>query len=88
MKVVEDGVYISVKPRKTRTVVVIDVNFDNITLAVFTPSGMIARLKRLEVPLRRIPTRRIRIERIQRRYSKPWEFVKGVKEAVERQGMR
>ncbi|MEM4615012.1 MAG: hypothetical protein QXN25_05405, partial [Desulfurococcaceae archaeon] len=45
VKVVEDKVYVSVyfgqivKPRKTRTIATIDVNFDNVTLAVFAPGG-------------------------------------------------
>ncbi|MEM0050509.1 MAG: hypothetical protein QXW39_08280 [Candidatus Bathyarchaeia archaeon] len=42
----------------------IDVNFDNVTLAVFTPGGRIIRLKRFETSLRKILTHRIWIERI------------------------
>jgi len=94
MKVVEDEVYVAiyfrkaVKPRKTKTVMTIDVNFNNITLAIFTHSGRVIRLKRLETPLRKILTHRIWIERVQRRYSKSWRSIKGVREAIEKHGDR
>jgi len=48
-----------------------DVNFNNITLAVFTSSGELLKLKRYKTPLRRILTHRIWIERVQRRYPRP-----------------
>ncbi|MEM3988311.1 MAG: hypothetical protein QXZ22_06870 [Sulfolobales archaeon] len=94
VKVVEDNVYVSVyfrrvvKPRKTKTVMTIDVNFDNVTLAVFTPSGRVIRLKRLETPLRKVLTHRIWIERIQRRYSRSWRFIRGIRRAIKRHGER
>ncbi|MEM0262365.1 MAG: zinc ribbon domain-containing protein [Nitrososphaerota archaeon] len=94
VKVVGDKVYVAVyfrktvEPRRTRTVMTVDVNFDNITLAVFTPSGRIIRLKRLETPLRKILTHRIWIERIQRRYAKSWRFIREVREAIEKHGER
>ncbi|MEM4665581.1 MAG: RNA-guided endonuclease TnpB family protein [Sulfolobales archaeon] len=94
VKVVEDNVYVSVyfrrvvKPRKTRTVMTIDVNFDNATLAVFTSSGKLLKLKRYETPLRKILTHRIWIERIQRRYSRSWRFIRGVRRAIRRHGER
>ncbi|MEM4814771.1 MAG: zinc ribbon domain-containing protein [Ignisphaera sp.] len=94
VKVVEDKVYVSVyfrktvKSRRTRTVMTIDVNFDNVTLAVFTHSGRILRLKRFETPLRKILTHRIWIERIQRRHSRSWRFARGVREAIKKHGDR
>ncbi|MEM4938976.1 MAG: IS200/IS605 family accessory protein TnpB-related protein, partial [Sulfolobales archaeon] len=94
VKVVEDDVYVSVyfrrvvKLRKTRTVMAIDVNFNNITLAIFTHSGEMIRLKRLETPLRKVLTHRIWIERVQRRYPRSWRFVKEVREAIEKHGDR
>ncbi|MEM1623325.1 MAG: hypothetical protein QW543_04220 [Sulfolobales archaeon] len=94
VKVVEDNVYVSVyfrravEPRRTRTVVTIDVNFDNATLAVFALSGKLLKLKRFKTPLRKILTHRIWIERIQRRYSKSWRFVRGVRRAIRRHGER
>jgi hypothetical protein len=43
----------------------IDPNFDNVTLAVFTLSGRLVKLKRFKTPHRKILTHRIWIERIQ-----------------------
>ncbi|MEM2499357.1 MAG: zinc ribbon domain-containing protein [Sulfolobales archaeon] len=94
MKVVEDKVYVAVyfrravKPRRTRTIMTIDVNFDNVTLAVFALSGELLKLKRFKTPLRKILTHRIWIERIQRKYSRSWRFVKGVKKAIKKHGNR
>ncbi|MEM4549932.1 MAG: zinc ribbon domain-containing protein, partial [Sulfolobales archaeon] len=94
VKVVEDEVYVSiyfrraVKPRRTRTVMAVDVNFDNATLAVFALSGELLKLKRYKTPLKRMLTHRIWIERIQRRYSKSWRFVRGIRRAIRRHGER
>ncbi|MEM0232731.1 MAG: IS200/IS605 family accessory protein TnpB-related protein [Candidatus Nezhaarchaeales archaeon] len=94
VKIVEDKVYVAiyfrktVKPRRTKTITTIDINFNNVTLAVFTPSGRMIRLKRFETPLRKMLTHRIWIERVQRRYSKSWRFIKGVREAIEKHGDR
>jgi len=77
-----------VKPVKSRTVMSIDLNFDNVTLAVFTPSGRLLRLKRFKTPHRRILTQRIWIERIQGRYPRSWRYIRGVRRAVERHGER
>jgi predicted NBD/HSP70 family sugar kinase len=54
-----------VKVVKPRTVMAIDLNFDNITLAVFTLNGRLVKLKRFTTPLREILTHRIWIGRIQ-----------------------
>ncbi|MEM3974810.1 MAG: RNA-guided endonuclease TnpB family protein [Ignisphaera sp.] len=94
VKIVEDRIYVAVyfrktiKPRKTRTVMTVDMNFDNVTLAVFTPSGELLKLKRFKTPLRKILTHRIWIERIQRKYSKPWRFIRGIKRAIKKHGER
>jgi putative transposase len=66
-----------VKPVKLKTVMAVDVNFDNLTLAVFTLDGRVVRLKRLKTPLKKMLTHRIWIERIQRRYPESWRFIKG-----------
>ncbi|MEM1668614.1 MAG: zinc ribbon domain-containing protein [Thermofilaceae archaeon] len=94
VKIVENEVYVAVyfrravKPRRTRTIMTIDVNFDNATLAVFTSSGKLLKLKRYETPLRRMLTHRIWVERIQRRYSRSWRFIRGVRRAIRRHGER
>ncbi|MEM0066551.1 MAG: zinc ribbon domain-containing protein, partial [Sulfolobales archaeon] len=92
VKVVEDEVYVAVyfrravEPRRTRTVMTVDVNFDNVTLAVFALSGELLKLKRYKTPLKRMLTHRIWIERIQRRYSRSWRFIRGVRRAIRRHG--
>jgi len=94
VKVVEDEVYVAVyfrravKPRRTRTVMAIDVNFDNVTLAVFALSGELLKLKRYKTPLKRMLTHRIWVERIQRRYSRSWRFIRGIRRAIRRHGER
>jgi putative transposase len=64
----------------------IDLNFDNITIAVLTLDGKLLGLKRFKTPLRKVLTHRIWVERIQRRYPRSWRFIKGVKKAVDRHG--
>jgi putative transposase len=77
-----------VKPVKPKTVMTIDLNFDNITLAILTLDGRLVKLKRFKTPHREILTHGIWIERIQRRYPKSWRFIKGVRKAIERHGER
>jgi len=69
----------AIKPSKPRTVMAIDLNFDNVTLAVFTLDGKLIRLKRFKTPHRKVLTQRIRIERIQKRYSRSWRYIRGVR---------
>jgi putative transposase len=78
----------SVRTVEPRTVMSIDLNFDNVTLAVLTLDGKLIRLKRFKTPHRRILTHRIWIERIQGRYPRSWRFTKGIREAIERHGER
>jgi putative transposase len=77
-----------VRPLEPKTVMAIDLNFDNVTLAVFTLSGRLVKLKRFKTPHRRILTHRIWIERIQGRYPRSWRFTKGIREAIERHSER
>jgi putative transposase len=66
----------------------IDLNFDNVTLTVFTLDGKLIRLKKLKTPHKKILTHKIWIERIQRKYPKSWRFIKGVRKAIEKHGER
>ena len=77
-----------IKLLKPRTVMSIDLNFDNITLAVLTLDGRLLKLKRFKTPHRKVLTHRIWVERVQRRYPRSWRFVKGVKKAIDRHGER
>jgi putative transposase len=78
----------SVRIVEPKTVMAIDLNFDNVTLAVFALSGRLLRLKRFKTPHRRILTHRVWIERAQGRYPRSWRFIKGVRRAIERHGER
>jgi putative transposase len=49
----------AVKAVKPRTVMAIDLNFDNVTLAVLTLDGRLLKLKRFRTPLRKVLTHRI-----------------------------
>jgi putative transposase len=74
------------KAVKPRTVMSIDLNFDNVTLAIFTLNGRLAKLKRFKTPLRKVLTHRIWVERVQKRYPRSWRFIKGVRKAIDRHG--
>jgi putative transposase len=76
------------KAVKPRTVMSIDLNFDNVTLAIFTLNGRLAKLKRFKTPHRKVLTHRIWVERVQKRYPRSWRFIKGVRKAVDRHGER
>ena len=60
----------TVKPVSLKTVMAVDVNFDNLTLALFTLDGRVVKLKRYKTPLRKILTHRIWVEKIQKRYPR------------------
>jgi putative transposase len=49
----------TVKPIKPKTIIAIDLNFDNLTLAVFTMNDRLIKLKKFATPLRKILTHRI-----------------------------
>jgi putative transposase len=78
----------AIKPLKPRTVMAIDLNFDNVTIAVLALDGRLVKLKRFKTPHRKILTHKIWIERIQRRHPKSWRFIKGVRRAIEKHGER
>jgi len=78
----------SIKPLKPKTVMAVDLNFDNVTIALFALDGRLTGLKRFKTPHRKILTHKIWVERIQRRYPKSWRFIKGVRKAIERHGKK
>jgi putative transposase len=77
-----------VKSLNSRTVMAIDLNFGNVTLAIYTLDGRRVRLKKHKTPHKKILTHKIWIERIQKKYPKSWRFIKGVRKAIERHGKR
>jgi putative transposase len=75
-----------VRPLEPRTVMTIDLNFDNITLSVFNIDGKLIRLKRFKTSHKKILNHKIWIERIQKRYSKSWRFIKGIRKSIKKHG--
>jgi len=78
----------AVRPLEPRMVMTIDLNFGNVTLAIYTLDGRRVRLKKLKTPHKKILTHKICIEKIQKKYPKSWRFIKGVRKAIERHGKR
>jgi len=78
----------AVRPLEPRTVMAIDLNFGNVTLAIYTLDGRRVRLKKLKTPHKKILTHKIWVERIQRKYPKSWRFIKSVRKAIEKHGER
>jgi len=81
----------AVKPAKPKTVMAIDLNFGNLTLAVFALNalnGRLVRLKRFKTPLRKVLTHRIWVERVQRRYPRSWRSIKEVRNSIRKHGER
>jgi putative transposase len=78
----------AVRPLEPRMVMVIDLNFGNVTLAIYTLDGRRVRLKKLNTPYKKILTHKIWIEKIQKKYPKSWRFIKGVRKAIDRHGER
>ena len=76
------------KPLRPRTVMTIDLNFDNITLSVFNIDGKLIRLKRFKTSHKKILNHKIWIERIQKRYSKSWRFIKDIRKSIKKHGDR
>jgi putative transposase len=77
-----------VKSLEPRTVMAIDLNFGNVTLAIYTLDGRRVRLKKLNTPHKKILTHKIWVEKIQKRYPKSWRFIKNVRKAIEKHGER
>ena len=77
-----------VRPFKPRRIMTIDLNFDNITLAILTIDGKLLKLKRFKTSHKKILTHSIWIERIQKRYSKSWRFIKDIRRAIKKHGDR
>jgi len=75
--------------RKPEHVMGIDVNFDNITYTIVDLSGNLVSLGVIPFNgLKRALVHKVIAEKVQRRYSKKWRYVKGIREAVRMHGRR
>jgi len=72
-----------------KAVMGVDVNFDNITYTVVDLNGNLISMGVISFNgLRRALVHKIIAEKIQRKYSKKWRNVKGIKEAIKKHGRR
>ena len=75
--------------RKPRTIMGIDVNFDNIAYTIIDTDGNLVSMGTIPFNgLKRALKHRIIAESIQRRYPKKWRYVKGIREVIRRHGRR
>ena len=69
--------------RKPETVMGIDINFDNVTYTIIDLSGRLVLMGYIKFNgLKKAIAHKVIAERIQRRYSKSWRFIRGVREAI------
>lgn len=76
-----------VEQYNARSVLAIDVNFDNVTILIKN-SRRVIKAKKFSFPLRKALCHRIWIERIQKRYPKQWKYIKGIREAIRKHGRK
>jgi len=67
----------------------VDVNFNNVTYTITDTDGKLVSMGTILFNgLMRALSHRIITEKIQRKYSKKWRYVKGIMEAIRRHGRR
>jgi len=72
-----------VKPRRPEHVMGIDVNFDNIAYTILGLNGNLVSMGAIPFSgLKRALAHKIIAEKVQRRHSKSWKHVRGIREAV------
>ncbi len=75
--------------RKPERIMGIDINFYNVTYTIVDMNGKPVSMGTIPFNgLRRALAHRVVAEKIQRKYTKKWRFVKGIREAVRRHGKR
>ena len=75
--------------KKPETVMGVDVNFDNIAYTIVDLNGRLVSMGYIKFNgLKKALAHRVIAERIQRRYSKSWRFIRGVREAVRKHSRR
>jgi len=75
--------------RQPRAVMGVDINFNNITYTIIDMNGKLVTMSVIPFNgLKRALAHRIIAERIQRKYSKRWRYVKGIRESIRKHGRR
>jgi len=78
-----------VKPKKSTTIMGIDINFNNITYTIVDKDGKLVSMEVIPFDgLKRALTHRIISEKIQKKYGKKWRFVRGIRESIRKHGRR
>ena len=78
-----------VELRRPKAVMGVDINFNNITFTITDLEGRLITMGTTSFSgLKRALTHRIIAEKIQRRYSRKWRYVKGIKESIRKHGRR
>jgi len=75
--------------RKTRAIMGVDINFNNITYAIVDMNGRLITMGTLPFNgLKRALAHRIISEKIMSKYPRKWRYVKGIREAIRKHGRR
>ncbi len=75
--------------KRPRAVMGVDINFSNIAYTIVNTDGKVITMGTIPFNgLRRALTHKIIAEKIQRRYSKKWRYVRRLREAIKRHGRR
>jgi len=75
--------------REPKAVMGLDINFANITYTIVDMDGKLITMGTIPFnSLKRALAHKAIAERVQRKYSRKWRFVKGIREAIRRHGRR
>ena len=75
--------------KQPRTIMGVDTNFTNITFTIVNMSGELIAMGTIPFNgLKRALSHKIIAEKIQRRYSRKWRYVKGIRGAIRKHGER
>ncbi len=75
--------------KKPRAIMGVDINFDTIAYTIIDTNGNLVSMGTIPFNgLKRALGHRIIAEKIQRKYSRKWRFVKGIRESIRKHGKR
>ncbi|RLF22078.1 MAG: transposase [Thermoprotei archaeon] len=75
--------------KQPRTIMGIDINFDNITYTIIDLRGNLVTMGAIPFNgLKRALAYKVIVEKIQRKYSRRWRYVKGIREAIRKHSRR
>ena len=75
--------------RQPRAVIGVDINFDNVTYTIIDLRGNLVTMGTIPFNgLKRALAHKVIAEKIQRKYSRRWRYIKGIREAIRGHGRR